>query len=61
MARLVQQQCFRAVEFDGKRYDCGRRNGWLQANIAVAMQRPDMADLVRKALIEFKSNDFRLN
>ena len=61
MVLLAQQQSFRSVKFEGQRYDCGRRNGWLQANIAVAMQRPDMAALVKKTLKDMNANDFRFN
>lgn len=47
MAQLIGQQPFNAVTFDGSRYDCGSKVGYIEANLAVALQRPDMAEQVR--------------
>jgi UTP--glucose-1-phosphate uridylyltransferase len=47
MARMIGHQPFHAVTFNGKRYDCGSKVGYIEANLAVALQRPDMADEVR--------------
>lgn len=47
MAQLIGQQPFNAVTFDGNRYDCGSKVGYIEANLAVALQRPDMAEQVR--------------
>ena len=47
MAALIGTQPFHAVTFGGSRYDCGSKVGYVQANLAVALQRPDMADQVR--------------
>jgi len=41
---------FHGLRFDGKRYDCGEKVGWLEANIAVALSRPDTADAVKQIL-----------
>ena len=30
--------------FSGKRYDCGTKAGYLQATVAFALARPDLAD-----------------
>jgi UTP--glucose-1-phosphate uridylyltransferase len=54
MARMIGDQPFHAVTFDGARYDCGSKAGYIEANLAVALSRPDMADEVRsmaKALL----------
>ncbi len=54
MAKMIGQQPFHAVTFDGKRYDCGSKVGYIEANLAIALERGDMADEVRaiaKALI----------
>jgi UTP--glucose-1-phosphate uridylyltransferase len=40
---LLQQQELYAYEFGGIRYDTGTPLGWLQANIALALKRPDLA------------------
>ena len=47
MAQMIGSQQFHAVTFDGARYDCGSKIGYLEANLAVALSRPDMADEVR--------------
>ena len=55
MARMIGTQPFHAVTFAGKRYDCGSKTGFVEATLAVALQRPDMADDVRamaKRLLE---------
>jgi len=50
MAKLIGTQPFHGFRFDGKRYDCGDKIGFLEANIAFALRRPDMADKLRAAL-----------
>lgn len=47
MAQMIGQQPFNAVTFDGNRYDCGSKVGYIEANLALALQRPDMADQIR--------------
>ena len=47
MARMIGTQPFHAVTFAGKRYDCGSKMGFVEATLAVALEREDMADEVR--------------
>ena len=47
MAQMIGQQPFNAVTFDGNRYDCGSKVGYIEANLALALQRPDMAQEIR--------------
>ncbi len=47
MARMIGEQPFHAVTFAGKRYDCGSKTGYVEATLALALERPDMADDVR--------------
>ena len=47
MAQMIGQQPFHAVTFGGKRYDCGSKVGFVEATLALALQREDMADEVR--------------
>jgi UTP--glucose-1-phosphate uridylyltransferase len=35
------------VTFAGKRYDCGSKVGFVEATLALALEREDMADDVR--------------
>ena len=43
MIKLAESQPFFAVRFDGTIYDCGGKIGFLTANIAYALARPDLA------------------
>ena len=47
MSQMIGQQPFHAVTFAGKRYDCGNKTGFVEATLAVALERPDMRDEVR--------------
>ena len=46
MARLIGRQPFHGLRFQGTRFDCGTKEGWLEANIAFALQRPDLSDKI---------------
>jgi len=52
MAELMKSQAFHALEYEGTTYDCGDKIGLLRANVAFALQRPDLADAARKAILE---------
>jgi UTP--glucose-1-phosphate uridylyltransferase len=54
MARLLGRIPFHAVTTTCSRYDCGDKVGFLQANIAVGLQRPDIAPALRRLLAELK-------
>ncbi len=45
---------FHGVRFAGRRFDCGDKVGFLQANIAFAMARKDMAPELREILAEYR-------
>ena len=47
MARMIGQQPFHAVTFAGRRYDCGSKVGFVEATLALALEREDMATEVR--------------
>lgn len=47
MAQLIGRQPFHGYTFDGERYDCGDKAGWVQANLALALERPDVGPAVR--------------
>jgi UTP--glucose-1-phosphate uridylyltransferase len=50
MAQLIGKTPFHAVKTDCARYDCGDKVGFLAANIAVGMSRPDIAPQLRPLL-----------
>src|SRR3954449_3530316 len=50
IAKLIGKQPLNAYRFDGERYDCGSAAGFVIANLAVALQRSDVAPDVREFL-----------
>ena len=50
MAQLIGKMPFHAVETTCARYDCGDKVGFLAANIAVGLSRPDIAPGLKAAL-----------
>ncbi|WP_435419002.1 UTP--glucose-1-phosphate uridylyltransferase [Parerythrobacter aurantius] len=47
MARMIGTQPFHAVTFDGRRFDCGSKLGFVEATLSLALEREDMGDEVR--------------
>ncbi|MGB3754284.1 MAG: UTP--glucose-1-phosphate uridylyltransferase [Parerythrobacter sp.] len=47
MAQMIGTQAFHAVTFDGARYDCGSKLGFVEATLALALAREDMGADVR--------------
>jgi len=47
MARTIGKQPFHGVRFEGRRFDCGSKAGFLEANIAYALDRDDLRDTAR--------------
>lgn len=43
MAKLMKEEGFIGYEFEGNRYDAGDKFGFMQANIAYALKKPDIA------------------
>jgi UTP--glucose-1-phosphate uridylyltransferase len=50
MARLIGRQPFHGLRCAGRRFDCGDKAGYLEAQIAFALARPDLAGKVRAFL-----------
>jgi UTP--glucose-1-phosphate uridylyltransferase len=48
MAKMIGQQPFHAVTFQGRRFDCGSKIGFVEATLALALERPDMGAEVRR-------------
>ncbi|MFL6729414.1 MAG: UTP--glucose-1-phosphate uridylyltransferase [Sphingomicrobium sp.] len=46
MARLIGEQPFHGYRFEGERHDCGSAAGFVIANVAMALQRDDIAPAV---------------
>jgi UTP--glucose-1-phosphate uridylyltransferase len=47
MITLSKSQPFYGVKFAGKSFDCGSKIGFLAANVAYAMERPDLGPALR--------------
>jgi UTP--glucose-1-phosphate uridylyltransferase len=52
LAMLAREQGLLGYRFEGERYDAGDRLGYLKANIAFALKRPELAGALRKYLEE---------
>ena len=44
MIALLKRQPFYAVKYEGRTFDCGSKVGFLTANVAYALARPDIAE-----------------
>lgn len=52
MSKMIGTTPFHAVETSCQRFDCGNKLGFLQANLAVGLQREDIAPELKKILAE---------
>jgi len=50
MAGLIGKQPFHAVKVDAVRHDCGDKAGFVLANLALALERPDLAPKIEEYL-----------
>jgi UTP--glucose-1-phosphate uridylyltransferase len=53
MAKLIGKQPFHGLRYEGRRFDCGDKAGFLEAQIAFALKRPDLAEAVRSFLPKY--------
>ncbi|MGK6323430.1 UTP--glucose-1-phosphate uridylyltransferase GalU [Sphingomonas sp. DT-51] len=47
MAKLIGNQPFHGFTFNGERFDCGDKTGFIMANLALALARDDIGPAVR--------------
>ncbi|WP_297370728.1 UTP--glucose-1-phosphate uridylyltransferase GalU [Acidocella sp.] len=50
MAKMIGHTPFHGLKFEGKRFDCGDKIGFLEAQIAFSLARPDLGPAVREFL-----------
>jgi UTP--glucose-1-phosphate uridylyltransferase len=55
MAKLIGHVPFHGLRYEGRRFDCGDKIGFLEAQIAFALKRPEMAPAVRAFLARYTS------
>lgn len=53
IAKLLLEEEAYALQFEGKRYDCGNKLGYLEATIAYALKHPELAQDFKRYLQEF--------
>lgn len=56
MARMMKVEGFIGYEFNGERYDAGDKFGFIQANIAFALKRRDIAPRLKAYLRDLVAN-----
>lgn len=52
MMRLIGRQAFHGFRYEGRRYDCGDRLGFLEANLAFGLARADVASQLRQIMTQ---------
>ena len=50
LSRTIGEVPFHGLRFKGKRFDCGSKQGYIEANVAFALRRPDLAEGVKAML-----------
>jgi len=62
MAKLIGNQPFHGLRYEGRRFDCGDKIGFLEAQIAYALKRPELEEAVRAFLRRYvETPDFLVN
>lgn len=54
MDALIPSVPFYGYKFEGKRFDCGHKRGWLEANLAFALKDPESRAFIIEALNHYK-------
>lgn len=50
IARLMAHEAVYAFQYEGKRYDCGSKEGFLEATVELALQHPQVGATFRTYL-----------
>ena len=53
MAKLIGTQPFHGLLYEGRRFDCGDKAGYLEAQVAFALAREDLAPAMRKIIQKY--------
>ena len=56
MKSLLAEQPIFGYKFSGQRFDCGDKAGFQMANLAFALERPDMKDRLIKFIKDLDTN-----
>jgi len=55
IASLLRREKVFAYRYEGKRYDCGSKDGFLHANVELALAHPELGPAFRRYLQELKA------
>ncbi len=58
MVSLLAEQPIFGYKFQGTRFDCGDKAGFLMANLAFALERPEMKDTLKEYIMKECCEDF---
>jgi UTP--glucose-1-phosphate uridylyltransferase len=61
MRTLMKSQRFYAYKYDGQSYDCGSVLGFLRANVAFALARPDIGPRFAEELLKLQASAKKLD
>ena len=50
MAAMLGRRPFHGLRFEGERFDCGDKAGYLDATVAFALERPDLSAAMRRII-----------
>jgi len=53
MAKMCGRGRFHGYRFEGKRFDCGDKAGFLEANIAYALRHPKLGQVMKDTILAF--------
>jgi len=53
ISTTIKDHTLHGLRFDGRRFDCGTKLGFVQANLFVALERADLGDEMRRALKQY--------
>jgi UTP--glucose-1-phosphate uridylyltransferase len=53
MAKMIGQMPFHGLRFEGRRFDCGDKIGYFEANVAFALSRDELRDDIADVLKQY--------
>ncbi|HEY4161417.1 MAG TPA: UTP--glucose-1-phosphate uridylyltransferase GalU [Dongiaceae bacterium] len=56
MAKMIGKSPFHGFRFEGRRFDCGDKAGFVEANIAFALEHPATGKAVKESVLAFAAN-----
>ena len=59
ISSLLGAESVYALQYEGKRYDCGSKEGFLEATVELALQHPEVSGHFREYLSQLKLDDFK--